>query len=121
MMNDSIILSMKGLYLILASGALHVASLVAQASEAIEPTVLVEGLEKLGPQGLLLAGIVYLYRANQKLEIEIKTMHAAQEKANEDHLKMMREQIEKSDQSRDRLYDAIRGALSKNQTSNSPD
>jgi hypothetical protein len=115
-MNESILLSMKGLYLILASGALHVVSLIAQAADAIEPTAIIRSLETLGPQGLLLAGIVYLYKANQKLELEIKRMHEAQEKANAAHLKMMQEQIEKSDESRDRLYNAIRGALSKNQT-----
>ena len=115
MMNESILLSMKGLYLILASGALHVVSLFAQA-QAAEPTALVEGLEKLGPQGLLLAGIVYLYRANQKLEIEIKTMHEEQKKANAAYLDKMQAQIEKSDESRDRLYEAIRGALSKTST-----
>ena len=120
-MNDSIILSMKGLYLILASGALHVVSLFAQATSAVEPTALVEGLEKLGPQGLLLAGIVYLYRANQKLETEIKAMHEEQKKANDAHLAMMKEQIEKSDESRDRLYNAIRGALSKTPNPNLPD
>ena len=120
-MNDSILLSMKGIFLILASGALHVASLFAQATQNVEPTAIVEGLEKLGPQGLLLAGIVYLYRANQKLEIEIKTMHDRQEKANEAHLAAMAEQIKKSDESRDRLYDAIRGALSKNPPSNTQD
>jgi hypothetical protein len=112
-MSDSILLSMKGLYLILASGALHVVSLVAQATEAIEPTAVIKSLETLGPQGLLLAGIVYLYRANQKLEIEIKTMHDRQEKANEAHLAAMAEQIKRSDESRDRLYDAIRGTLPK--------
>ena len=114
MMNESILLSMKGLYLILASGALHVVSLFAQAQAAVEPTALVEGLEKLGPQGLLLAGIVYLYRANQKLEVEIKAMHEEQKKANAAYLEKMQAQIEKSDESRDRLYEAIRGALSKN-------
>jgi hypothetical protein len=118
-MNESILLSMKGLYLILASGALHLVSLFAQASQAVEPTALVDGLEKLGPQGLLLAGIVYLYRANQKLEVEIKTMHEEQKKANAAHLEMMQAQIEKSDESRDRLYEAIRGALSKNKTQDS--
>jgi hypothetical protein len=115
-MNESILLSMKGLYLILASGALHVVALIAQAADAIEPTAIIRSLETLGPQGLLLAGIVYLYKANQKLEIEIKAMHEEQKKANDAHLKMMQEQIEKSDESRDRLYNAIRGALSKNQT-----
>lgn len=115
-MNESILLSMKGLYLILASGALHVVTLVAQAVDAVEPTAVIRSLETLGPQGLLLAGIVYLYKANQKLETEIKTMHEEQKKANDAHLKMMQEQIEKSDESRDRLYNAIRGALSKNQS-----
>lgn len=120
-MNDSILLSVKGLYLILASGALHVVSLVAQATEAIEPAAIVKSLETLGPQGLLLAGIVYLYKANQKLEVEIKVMHEEQKKANDSHLALMKEQIEKSDESRDRLYNAIRGSLSKTQDSNPPD
>lgn len=121
MMNESILLSVKGLYLILASGALHLVSLVAQTTVAVEPTAVIKSLETLGPQGLLLAGIVYLYKANQKLEVEIKVMHEEQKKANDSHLALMKEQIEKSDESRDRLYNAIRGSLSKTQDSNPPD
>ena len=120
-MNESILLSVKGLYLILASGALHLVSLVAQTTVAVEPTAVIKSLETLGPQGLLLAGIVYLYKANQKLEVEIKVMHEEQKKANDSHLALMKEQIEKSDESRDRLYNAIRGSLSKTQDSNPPD
>lgn len=120
-MNESILLSVKGLYLILASGTLHLVSLVAQTTVAVEPTAVIKSLETLGPQGLLLAGIVYLYKANQKLEVEIKVMHEEQKKANDSHLALMKEQIEKSDESRDRLYNAIRGSLSKTQDSNPPD
>ena len=50
-----------------------------------------------------------------------KEKKAQQEKANEAHLAAMAEQIKKSDESRDRLYSAIRGSLSKNPPSNSQD
>lgn len=127
-MNDSILLSIKGIYLILASGALSLATVIAEATEAIEPTALIRSLESLGPQGLLLAGIIYLYRANQKLEAEIKKMHedaakaAAEHKAASDaHLELLREQVEESNKSRDRLYNAIRGNLGLKNNSNDED
>lgn len=114
-MNDSILLSIKGLYLILASGALSLATTIAQVTEAIEPTVVIKSLESLGPQGLLLAGIIYLYKANQKLEAEIKKMHEERTKSDEHHLTLLKAQIEASNQSRDRLYQAIRGTVPKDE------
>lgn len=108
-MNDSVMLSLKGVYLILASGALHLGTVVAQLGE--DPSTLVKSLESLGPQGLLLAGIVYLYRANQKLEQEIKRLHDEHKAATEKYLHELREQVTESTMSRDRLYEAIKGAL----------
>jgi predicted ATP-grasp superfamily ATP-dependent carboligase len=107
-MNESILLSVKGFYLIIASGVLHVVSLVAEATtDVADPTQIIRLLESLGPQGLLLAGIMYLYRANQKLEAEIKKIHDDQEKEREAREAHFQRQLEESNTSRDRLYRAI--------------
>lgn len=111
-MNDSVMLSLKGVYLIVASGALHLWGTLAQLGE--DPSALVRSLESLGPQGLLLAGIIYLYRANQRLELEIKRLHDEHKATTEKYLSELRQQVEESTASRDRLYDAIKGALAPN-------
>lgn len=111
MTSESIILGTKGLFLIATAGVLHVAGSIAQAVS--EPTALVKSIEDLGPQGLLLLGVVYLYRANQKLEAEIRKLHEDTTKSTKEQIDLMKEQMRKSDESREKLYDAIRGALDK--------
>ena len=74
---------------------------------------MIKGIEALGPQGLLLLGIVFLYRANQKLEAEIKKLHEDSQKFSKEQLDILKEQMKASDESREKLYLAIRGALDK--------
>lgn len=116
MNTESVTLFVKGVWLVAASGALHVITSVAQTIS--EPTEIVKLLESLGPNGLLLAGIVFLYKANQRLEQEIRTMREEHRKSNDEHLEMLKKQVEESTESRNRLYEAIKGALAKPETHN---
>lgn len=113
MNTESFTLFVKGVWLVAASGVLHVVTSVAQTVS--EPTEVVKMLESLGPNGLLLAGIVFLYKANQRLEAEIRRMREEHQKSNDEHLRLLKEQVAESTESRNRLYQAIKGALSKNQ------
>lgn len=111
MTSESIILGTKGVICIASAGILHVAGTIAQT--VAEPTELVKNLEALGPQGLLLLGVVFLYRANQRLETEIKKLHEDAQKFTKEQMDILKEQMKNSDESRERLYQAIRGALDK--------
>lgn len=109
MTSESLILGTKGVFCIAAAGVMHVAGAIAQTVS--EPTALVKSLEGLGPQGLLLLGIVFLYRANQRLESEIRKLHEDNQNNSKEQLELLKQQLKVSDESRDRLYEAIRGAL----------
>ena len=111
MTSESLILGTKGIFLIASAGVLHVVGAIAQATS--DPTALVKTLEGLGPQGLLLLGIVFLYRANQRLETEIRKLHEDSKASSKEQLEALKEHMQASDESRERLYEAIRGSLDK--------
>ena len=116
MHSESLYLGYKGITLILGAGVLSVSNFFGDVVS--EPNDLIKVVEGLGPQGLLVAGIVYLYRANLKLEAEMRRIRdqqseaiTEQARANRDQYDLLKQQIDEANHSRDLLYKDIRGAL----------
>lgn len=108
MIPESLTLATKGFFMIVGASALDMFATFAQ----IPPEI--GNLESLGTHGLLVLGIWYLYRANQKLEGDIRKMHEEQKTSGAEQLTALKDELKESRDSRDRLYDAIKGTLTQN-------
>lgn len=116
MIPESLTLAAKGFLLIMGASAISLYASVSQFVAQVPAEV--GNIESLGSHGLLVLGIVYLYRANQKLESDIRKMHEEQKESGKKQLDALTEELKESRDSRDRLYDAIKGSLAAPKNSN---
>lgn len=116
MIPESLTLATKGFFLIMGASAINLYTSVTQFVGQVPAEV--GSIESLGTHGLLVLGIVYLYRANQKLESDIRKIHEDQKSSGKEQLEALKDELKESRDSRDRLYDAIKGTLAATKNSN---